>query len=156
MIRVRITCLVLSATLSSACVPARAWDIPHVKGKIVRTSVPLGGATVTWATMNPEGQMSAVAVTNDRGEFEIASKGHREWTPLLPVHSLSKWRVDLHAGARAQVLWCGRMYVAGPRTTPGSVTLSCDIDATPPCALLEADHPRWVGDRGSRLPTECK
>ena len=144
--------LMLSA---GACVPVRVWDMPRLSGQIRRGAAPVVGATVSWVDLSVQAngrQLVGSGRTDSQGEFEINGVDHHSWAPLLPVHSLAKWQVDLQEGELRVVLWRQNLYKAGPRSTPGRVRVNCDLAVELPCTIVETDAQRLR--MSGRLPVD--
>ena len=148
-------CLILCGVAASGCLPVQTWEIPQVSGRIMRGSLPLANARVAWITLYPQEVTKIGEATADaHGYFEITQHGRRVWAPLIPIHALADWRLEVYeTDASTRVLWRGRHYHAGPRSVPGTVVVECDLDQVLPCTLQGTDHPSAAG-RSDRLPVE--
>ena len=152
--RLRLGLVGILAGGAVACVPARAWDIPALRGRVLHGGDPVVGATVKWVNLSwHDGQAevpTALAVTDETGKFVM--NAHRRWTVgmLLPADAVVEWRIDLESGGKSTVLWHQRLVTPGLRSTPGRLEVDCDTTEQEPCMLVDSDSSRLKS--GVRLP----
>ena len=142
--------------LSSACVPVRVWEVPELKGIVHRGEGSVANAKVLWLNIRHGSRepptVAGQAMTNGRGEFEMAPVTRYAAGVLLPAHSMSESLLQLEVNGTATRLWHYKFYAARPRSAPRRVALDCDLERAPPCALLDTDNP-WLS-KTERLSVE--
>jgi hypothetical protein len=148
--------LLLLASAAGGCVPQKAQKVSPVRGVLLRGTAPVAGATVTWTTESPRGDVVAGAITDGTGRFELEAVKRWEWVPVVrAVHATAHWRVEAsEKDGGPRVIWRGTHFGTGPAQAPAPYVLECDLERREPCVLRDApDDQRYLGPSG-RLPVE--
>ncbi len=125
--------LLVSVVALSGCVaipsPRHVLVVPEVEGRLVRDSLPVAGATISYHRIVPsEGCLLSqdVAVTDDDGRFRIPRRTEFRFWAFMGDPS-NRWGICIGQEGTATVGWVGR----GLGVPPEVATFECELTSSP-------------------------